>query len=852
MANEYAINIVTHGGQQAGNAIRKVASDIGVSTADIKKRMKETGQSWEDATKSVLTGSDKATKATDNYRDSLGRLRDANGKFIKDTDKTGDSLKKTGSAFESAESKAKKYWQSIDEARAKTENLQRSAETVRNFGVGMAAAGAGGLILANSLIEVFNEGERAVAKLDAMLKKRGEGGRFEEMTNWAGKLAHEAALVDDDPINEAAAGLLGFGLNADQIRQIMPGLIGQSRLYGQSLESISEAFGRAYASGNAGALKRSGVTISQAEIDHIADATSETEKQARMFEAVKRSMEQYALSITEGMSEAEIAANRMALATDTAMSNVGKGAADAKKAVDELGASIITLGSESPALQKTMGGFLYIGSLIATTTGTMVGFVAQIGLAKMAFPGMAVTGSTAFAAIGTAAKATGVAIYAALAPILPLVLAIAAVMAAITAGAVYLQKRAQQQAIAEGDAVDKEYYERFGKKDMPGLSFEQWKQKTGRGAENSEDFSDATNVQAALENAQKMAASPVPALASSQVAGMQIIAPESTPPATAATATDAISTGSKKGDAAAKKSAKEAEREAEKAAKQLEKDMAAEAKTQQRLNAVFAARGINLATVDIDAINDQLATETDESKKAGLNELKRIATRYQSNARRQESAAEKEKQRAHKIEERIARSGIAVGTAIIEERFALAAARLEAMKGSGKSAEAANAKIDYQRAQLEAQKVKELAQLEAKYSDSFIEGGGLKIAGLKSQGILARAAIALQKAGGGGIGNKPRNSGISGALGEETTYMGRKYFGSAKSFGLQGLGTTLQAANWQGRELKPLAGSGRRGNQQVMAKVASTAYTNDGQWIEVLFEKIRFPNPAAQMARARR
>lgn len=304
------------------------------------------------------------------------------------------------------EQRAKRFSDAMDVAKQKTENLSNILGKAQTWGAGIAVAGGAAMLLSKHLADVYMEGARADAKLQAMLTRRGEGNAFEDMAKWAGELAHNAALVDDDPIKEAAAGLLGFGMNAEQIQQIMPGLIGQSRLYGQSLDSVSMAFGKAFASGNAGALKRSGVTLSQADLDYIKAATSEVEKQQRMFERVKASMDNYALSITEGMSDAEIAHNRFLLELDNTQTALGKGAASAQKNMENLGARVLMLVGANPQLAEGAGLIFGYGAAAVTAGGSFISFIATIAQVYLGFVQLGIARAANAAAAGAHTAAT--------------------------------------------------------------------------------------------------------------------------------------------------------------------------------------------------------------------------------------------------------------------------------------------------------------------------------------------------------------------------------------------------------------------------------------------------------------
>jgi len=353
----------------------------------------------------LTTGQSEAKSAMDAVGNSAGDL----------DKKLGEVGENEG--LEQVGEKAKTAGSGLDEAAQKAQALQGQLNTVRNVAMGLAVVGAGGMALSHELAQVYNEAEGANQKLNAMLAKRGEGGRLQEMDEWASKLSKDAALVDDEGIKKAGAGLLGFGVNANQIKELMPGLIGQSRLYGESLESVSEQFGKAFASGNAGMLKRAGVTLSQEDLDYIAKATTEVEQQGRLFERVKKSMDNYALGMTQGMSATEIASNRAKNEIHDAEVAVGKGAAEAQANLQGMTAHIVALVSHNPKLAEGAGEILTYGSSALASIGGAAAFAAQIGstiiqfqllsLARQKNAAAAVTDAAASTEAGAAALASG-------------------------------------------------------------------------------------------------------------------------------------------------------------------------------------------------------------------------------------------------------------------------------------------------------------------------------------------------------------------------------------------------------------------------------------------------------------
>ena len=108
----------------------------------------------------------------------------------------------------------------------------------------MMATMAGGamMMLSKSESDVARGAEAADAKLRAMMERRSEGGRVDEMRQFATQMAAFGGLAQDIPVKNAISGMVGFGMTANQIKEVMPGLIGQSRLYGHAANHLQTPF----------------------------------------------------------------------------------------------------------------------------------------------------------------------------------------------------------------------------------------------------------------------------------------------------------------------------------------------------------------------------------------------------------------------------------------------------------------------------------------------------------------------------------------------------------------------------------------------------------------------------------
>lgn len=294
------------------------------------------------------------------------------------------------------------------------DKLQGFERTSRLLGGALAL---GGLNLASSkLIEMGNEAANVSAKLDGMLRVRGETGARGELDGLAASLSR-ATGIDDDLFTDAQAHLLSFGLSAKQIAQIMPGLTGQANTMGQSLDGVADAFGRAFASGNAGALTRSGVVLSKADKDAIdaAKSISEAAGQQELFNRVLGSYAQFAVHAGEGITNAARAQGNFNTQLGNMMETIGTGASEARgKWQGSITPIIEGMNRENEGLLKNIGATIEYATVIGNVAGPVYGVAKAFGelrnyqnLAKLAQIGETAAEEAKIAVAGQHGNAMG-------------------------------------------------------------------------------------------------------------------------------------------------------------------------------------------------------------------------------------------------------------------------------------------------------------------------------------------------------------------------------------------------------------------------------------------------------------
>jgi hypothetical protein len=304
-------------------------------------------------------------RGADQVRSEVGKTQDA----VKGLDKSLSGIGSNNGAT-TASSKMQQFGKILSDTDTRGAALR---STLQTLGAGTALAGLN--MMANGLVTAGVEAGNVDAKLTAMLRTRGESGALDEINEMADRLSQMTGK-DDDLFKDAASHLLSFGLNAQQISQIMPGLTGQADTMGQSLESVADSFGRAFASGNAGALTRSGVVLSQAAKDSIeaAKATSEAAGQTELFNQVLQSYAQYATKAGEGTTEAAKTIGYFTTQVGNATEIMGAGAANARAAwMGFLTPFIKGLNDSHQGLLMNVGGVMEFGTKIADVVGPAAG-----------------------------------------------------------------------------------------------------------------------------------------------------------------------------------------------------------------------------------------------------------------------------------------------------------------------------------------------------------------------------------------------------------------------------------------------------------------------------------------------
>jgi len=236
-----------------------------------------------------------------------------------------------------------------------------------------AAFTAGAGAMASSSLRSFSDGliangdeaEAAGLKMEAMAAKlKIAPSGVKELKDMANQMSKMTGM-DDDEFANVSAHMMSFGLNAKQVKGILPGLIGQARTMDQSLTSVADAFGKAYASGNAGALKKSGVVLEQFDLDRIKalkKAGKYAEAQALTYEAVRGSLDKYAIGANQGRSKAAITRGYFDVQKGNMLESMGQSAGRTRAAWQGAATPLMERINNSPGALNALGAGVEIGA----------------------------------------------------------------------------------------------------------------------------------------------------------------------------------------------------------------------------------------------------------------------------------------------------------------------------------------------------------------------------------------------------------------------------------------------------------------------------------------------------------
>lgn len=451
---------------------------------------------------------DTAAKGADHIADETERA-------AKNTEELEKALADVGNndALKNVGDDAEKAAEGTGKATEQANGLSDKLEKIRNVGATMTLIGGSGLAISQAFINAHKEGDGLEARLESILKTQGRLGDLEGINNVVGDVTSMGHFDDDDSIREAALHLASFSVQTQDLEKLIPRVARQVRTGFGDMASVADGMGKAYSNLDLAPLARSGLVFTDAEkaaLDY-AKSLGEVQGRAAFVDIVTQAVDRNTVELGDSLTETEMAANDLANAMDGAMTNMGQGAGAAQAQVNNVLASVVNLCNSAPALESAAGYLGYFGSFGLTAVGSLLTVTSQLGMTAMAaksmgitsvasFRAMAASGVSAFMEMGASALAAAPAIWAALAPMLPVALALAAGILLVV-GALYLLSGAKgaldeaSEKEAQTEDKQREFFDkqqerlRSGKTSRfvkAGETFEQYKERMGTGLENEE------------------------------------------------------------------------------------------------------------------------------------------------------------------------------------------------------------------------------------------------------------------------------------------------------------------------------------------------------------------------------
>lgn len=304
---------------------------------------------------------------------------------------------------------------SLSAAADKAQELSDRAEGIRNVGLAVAGAGAAGIALSESFREAYEEGQGMEQRLESILKQQGRFGDLDTLNEGIGSVTERGHFDDDDSLRDATIKLLSFNTATKDTNQLLEMSARQARTMGMEVGQVAEQLGKAYNTGQVSMLKKSGVTVSDDDIERIKEAYALSQElgQQKFMEVIGPAITKNTVALEDSLTGTKAAANDAARAMDDFQTNVGEGAASANQHIQILKGSILSIPNASPELEKTAGYVFTIGSYAVAGIGSIVAFGAQIAQLVIAWnlhtaaqAASAAAADTSTVAQGTNAAAT--------------------------------------------------------------------------------------------------------------------------------------------------------------------------------------------------------------------------------------------------------------------------------------------------------------------------------------------------------------------------------------------------------------------------------------------------------------
>lgn len=296
----------------------------------------------------------------------------------------------------------------LEQATEKAGAFKEQMEGVRNKALAVGAIGAAGLALSSSMIEAGSETANTNAALESLLKKQN---RLQDMGTIMAEIGKTRDLGHFEGTGELQTATLHLAraqIATKDLTTLMPYLARAARTSGAEMEEMADTLGESFKGLDLGGLEEMGLFFSEADVAAVeaAKGISEAAGQQKFLELFTREADKAFVGLEDSITGAQAAANDYHNAVNTAMSNTGAGAADARAHVQRLGASVLGVVNEASGLQYGAGYIWELGSEAASAIGGLVAFGAQALASAANLRIMQLASLQSAAAAGTAGAAS--------------------------------------------------------------------------------------------------------------------------------------------------------------------------------------------------------------------------------------------------------------------------------------------------------------------------------------------------------------------------------------------------------------------------------------------------------------
>lgn len=247
--------------------------------------------------------------------------------------------------------------QGAGNAEDKMTSLGKAGSAFALVGAGTTAAAVGLNRLTHSADDVYRSAESADAKLQEMLRTRGEPAAFEGMKKFDADYGLKIGVNTED-LEQADVNLLGFGIHAKDVNALLPGLSAQSKSYNKNLAEVATQVGKGIADADLAGLHRAAITIDPSVLktfDEFKKVHTSAENSAEAFRLVQDALKNYAANAENSMGAAEKAQARYNVELHRTQEAFGKGSSEAQTKLYEMGAKFMEKLDKNPKALEELG-----------------------------------------------------------------------------------------------------------------------------------------------------------------------------------------------------------------------------------------------------------------------------------------------------------------------------------------------------------------------------------------------------------------------------------------------------------------------------------------------------------------